>query len=276
MNHSSQGPESAGHDRGGHRDRAAHLDSAGETRNEDTVYAQVEIMASSDFETIAPHRGPAGHDPGEGSARSIQRQVLSQPRDHGIRWDPRGGRHEISLVDAIQNLPLIQQGDITILGTEPSGIDLEIDSMTELVPVQPVFTGVTLRRGGLESENATLTLPSRIVAQIPDPQVIAEPSPDTLDGLQAEGTSRSGPAAAAASSLRAVHHDRTDIGPAGLHPHPDDRAHHRDGRGAGGAPAMDYSVQIDPADRLLDVVVEGEVDLVKRSRRTTPWWPSCT
>ena len=254
--------------------------AAGETRNEDTVYARVEIMASSDFETIvSPTEDQQVAIQVKGSARSIQRlrQVLSQPLvlTTGSDGIPReAGRHEISLVDAIQNLPLIQQGDINILGTEPSRIDLEIDSMTELsVPVQPVFTGVTLGGEAVSNpENATLTLPSRIVAQIPDPQVIAEPSPDTLNGLQAGRNQQILVPLRLPPSLRPFGQSIT-IEPTSVQlaftlilttrsstiaTVPVQVAAPADG-------LADYSVQIDPADRLLsDVVVEGEVDLVKR------------
>ena len=48
--------------------------AAGETRDEDTVYARVKVLASSDFETIVSPTGDQQVDIGvKGSARSIQR-----------------------------------------------------------------------------------------------------------------------------------------------------------------------------------------------------------
>ena len=80
--------------------------AAGETRNEDTVYARVKILASSDFEMIvSPAEDQQVDIEVKGSARSIRRlrQLLSQPLElttgsYGIPRD--AGRHTISLAEA--------------------------------------------------------------------------------------------------------------------------------------------------------------------------------
>ncbi|MAJ47865.1 MAG: hypothetical protein CBC35_11465 [Planctomycetes bacterium TMED75] len=254
--------------------------AAGETRNEDTVYARVKVVTSSDFETIVfPIDDQQVAIEVKGSARSIQRlrQVLSQPLAliTGSNGIPReAGDHVISLVESIQNQPVIQQGDITILTTEPSTLKVEIDSMTQIsVPVEPVLTGVTLGGEAVSNpETVTLTLPSRIVAQIPSARVIAEPSPSTLSGLEAGRSQRILVPVRLPSALRPYAQSIT-IEPTSvqlaftlilrtrsstLSTVPVQVA----------APAQDlgeYEVVIDPSSQFLaDVVVEGAVDLVKK------------
>ena len=109
------------------------------------------------------------------------------------------------------------------------------------------------------------------MAQIPDLQVIAEPSPDTLDGLRGKEPADLVPLRLP-PSLRPFGQSIT-IEPTSVQLAFTLSLTTRSSTSAPvavqvAAPAdglADYSVQIDPADRLLsDVVVEGEVDLVKR------------
>lgn len=260
--------------------------AAGETRNEDTVYARVKVLASSDFETIVSPAGDRQVDiEVKGSARSIQRlrQMLSQPLEltTGSYGIPReAGRHTISLAEAIQAQPEMTQGDITILNTDPSTLEIEVDSMTQIsVPVEPILTGVTLGGEAVSNpETATLTLPSRIVAQIPGARVIAEPSPSTLSGLEAGRSQRILVPLRLPAALRPYAQNIT-IDPTSVQLAftlilktrsstipivPVQVA----------APAQDlseYTVTIDPSSQFLaDVVIEGAVDVVKAFEEKKP------
>ena len=260
--------------------------AAGETRNEDTVYARVKVLASSDFETIvSPTEDQQVAIEVKGSARSIQRlrQVLSQPLEltTGSNGIPReAGKHVISLVESIQSQPLIQQGDIKILSTDPSSLDIEIDSMTQIsVPVEPVLTGVTLGGEAVSNpESVTLTLPSRVVAQIPSARVIAEPSPSTLSGLEAGRNQRILVPLRLPSALRPYAQNIT-IEPSSVQLAFTLILRTRSSTvstvpvqvAAPPQDLSDYEVTIDPASQFLaDVIVEGPVDIVRKFEENKP------
>jgi hypothetical protein len=166
--------------------------AAGETRERATLHARLQFSPASNFSMIVfPRSDRQVALEVSGSARSIQlvRQGLQQPLEivtgtNGIPGEP--GTHSISLVNAIQSLPVLSQGNITVLSTEPSTLQVEIDSLTQIsVAVEPVLSGATLGGEAVSSPpTVTLTLPSRIVALVPDATVIAEPARSAIAELE--------------------------------------------------------------------------------------------
>lgn len=166
--------------------------AAGETRERATLHARLQFTPASNFSTIvSPRTDQQVALKVSGSARSIQRirQVLQQPVEivtgsNGVPGE--AGTHSISLVNAIQNLPFLSQGNITVLSTEPSTLEVEIDSLMQLsVAVVPIVSGATLGGEAVASPpTVTLTLPSRIIALVPDATVIAEPASSAVAELE--------------------------------------------------------------------------------------------
>lgn len=260
--------------------------AAGETRERETLYANLRFTTASDFSTIV---SPTVDQPValeiSGSARSIQmaRQTLQEPLEiaagtNGVTGE--AGTHVINLVNALQNLPELDQGDITVLSTEPSSLKLQIDSLTQIsVGVEPVLSGATL--GGEAVANpptVTLTLPSRLVAIVPDAAVIAEPASSAIADLE-PGRRQVILAPVRLSSELRPYSGEISIEPSSVQlaftvilktrsitvPSVPVQV---------AAPAQDladYTVSIDDADQFLaDVVIEGSAESVKKFEDETP------
>ena len=165
--------------------------AAGETRDSATLYARVGFTTPSNFNVIVgPTEDQQVSVSVQGSARSIQRlrTALEEPvrlmtGSNGIPQE--AGQHQVSLSEALQGVESFVTGDISVVMTKPSEIEVEIDSMTQLaVPVEAVMGDATLGGEAIANPStATLTLPSRIVALVPDAKVLAEPTKASLEGL---------------------------------------------------------------------------------------------
>ena len=165
--------------------------AAGETRDSATLYARVGFTTPSNFNVIAgPTEDQQVAISVQGSARSIQRlrTALEEPvrlmtGSNGIPQE--AGQHLVSLSEALQGLESFVTGDISVILTKPGEIEVEIDSMTQLaVPVEALMGDATLGGEAIANPStATLTLPSRIVALVPDAKVLAEPTKASLAGL---------------------------------------------------------------------------------------------
>tara|TARA_B100001059_G_scaffold213211_1_gene228892 strand:- start:272 stop:1300 length:1029 start_codon:yes stop_codon:yes gene_type:complete len=165
--------------------------AAGETRDSATLYARVGFTTASNFNVIVgPTEDQQVAISVQGSARSIQRlrTALEEPvrlmtGSNGIPQE--AGQHQVSLSEALQGLESFVTGDISVVSTEPAKMEVEIDSMTQLaVPVEALMGDATLGGEAIPNPStATLTLPSRIVALVPDAKVLAEPTKSSLAGL---------------------------------------------------------------------------------------------
>ena len=260
--------------------------AAGETRERATLYARVQFVPASDFSTIiSPTTDRQVTLEVSGSARSIQRarSLLLQPVElitgnNGIPGDP--GTHSVPLTRALEEVPALAEGDVTVLSTDPSSIEVEIDALTQLsVPVQPVLPGATLGGEAVASPpTVTLTLPNRIKQLVPNAKVIAEPAESTIADLEPGRRQvilapvRLAPAlrpyakeisidpTSVQLAFTVILKTRTTTVPAV----PVQLA----------APAQDlveFEVTIEDADQFLaDVVIEGSADVVKRFEEEKP------
>lgn len=260
--------------------------AAGETRERATLYARVQFEPASDFSTVvSPTTDRQVALEVTGSARSIQRArlILQQPvalytGTNGIPDEP--GTHSVPLAAAIEGLPALTEGDITVLASEPASIDVEIDSLQQIdVPVEPVLSGATLGGEAVANPpNVRLTLPSRISALVPNMKVIAEPSESTIADLE--------------PGRRQVILAPVRLAPA-LRPYADEITFDPTSVQLAftvilktrtttvpavpvqiAAPPLDltdYEVTIEDGDQFLaDVVIEGSADVVRRFEEDTP------
>lgn len=166
--------------------------AAGETRERALLWARVQFEPASAFSTIvSPRSAREVALTVAGSSRSIQqlRQALYEPLiltsgTSGIPGDK--GTHIVELAEALRNSEVFSSTDVSVISTEPSSLELEIDSLTEkTAPVIPILSGATL--GGeavADPPTVTLTLPSRIVGLVPEVTVNAEPSPQAIAELE--------------------------------------------------------------------------------------------
>jgi hypothetical protein len=166
--------------------------AAGETRERAVIWARVQFEAASGITTIvSPRTTQQIALTLSGSTRSIQevRRALEEPLvlatgTKGIPGDK--GTHLVEIVDALRDQEVFYKTEVSVITSEPMALEVQIDSLIEkTIPVTPVIQGATL--GGeavAEPPDVTVTMPSSLVAVVPDISVIAEPSEKMISRLE--------------------------------------------------------------------------------------------
>lgn len=166
--------------------------AAGETRERAVIWARVQFEPASSFSTIVtPRTTRQVALTLSGSARSIQqvRRALDEPivLTSGTTGIPgEKGTHVVALVEALREQQVFHDAEVSVVSSEPSSLDLEIDTLIErTIPVIPVLSGATLGGEAVASPpNVVVTMPSRIVGLLPELSMIAEPAASAIAELE--------------------------------------------------------------------------------------------